>query len=140
MERRSTVLSLVNRAIIIVMASLPLTPSKATETPSLIAELEESYFKKFDAWVAAGGKVETIEAEVGQTCGKLIFMNSSPTEYARYTADKREDFDMYMDMCIKITVNRVHKQDFSANQKMVDAACKYSLPIIAKVCDRAGLK
>jgi hypothetical protein len=73
-------------------------------------QLEEKYFRTLDEWVKKGGPTNEIQGVVVNTCGKLVMLNASLAEKAALSTTQRDEFDHRVDVCVKMTVNRVHPQ------------------------------
>ena len=78
--------------------------------PTISAKLEEGYFATLDKWVERGGPIVEVQGTVIETCGKLVMATASASERLSLTTTRREDFHFRVDVCAKITVNRVHPQ------------------------------
>lgn len=104
-------------------------------------KLEGEYFRRLDDWVKRGGPVREIQDTVIGTCGKLVMVDASAAEKAKFTTTQRGEFDFRVDVCAKMTVNRVHPQPEFGNQKIVASICDESdVVLYKKLCKRSGLR
>jgi hypothetical protein len=113
-------------------------PAEAQQE-EMITQLQELYLTRLDEWATSSKDVKTVQSQVVENCGKLI-MVASPTEASAYIESRRQDFDMYVDICTKMTVNRVHPQPEFSNPKIVKMICDDGLQWQKKLCKRSGLK
>lgn len=98
------------------------------------------YANRLDAWVRAGGSPATIQSEVIGECGQLVMSQSGALQIIKFLTWRRDDFDYYVDLCAKMTVNRVHPQPEFAKRDLLNAYCgPASEPFFQKLCKRSGL-
>jgi len=113
--------------------------------------LEEKYFAELDAWVARGpmfraGEKEdavAIKARVQplvQTCGKLMMATATPQQRAAFLTTERHEWDFRVDVCTKMTVNRLHEQPEFQKPELVQAICNSTIPVFGRLCVRSGLR
>jgi hypothetical protein len=96
-------------------------------------KLFDLYMHRLDAWVSNGGNFKTIQSEVVENCGELIQLS---TFY-------RDEFDFRVDVCAKMTVNRVYKQPEFEKPEIVDTICDDKNPyheLFRRLCRRSGLR
>jgi hypothetical protein len=98
------------------------------------------YLRRLDAWVAGGGSPSEIQSGVIANCGKLILASASAFDNLRYTTISRDDFDFRVDVCAKMTVNRVHKQPEFENEKTIGIICDGQDALFRWLCRRSGLR
>jgi len=67
-----------------------------------------------------------VQQTVVETCGKLIMLTASGAEKAALATTRREDFHFRVDVCTKITVNRVHPQPEFEKKETVTIICDRS--------------
>lgn len=104
-------------------------------------KLEDEYFRRLDDWVRRGGPVQEIQSTVVETCGKLVMLNASTAEKVKLMTTEREEFDFRVDVCTKMTVNRIHPQPEFENPKIVSSICDESNVLLyKKLCKRSGLR
>jgi hypothetical protein len=109
----------------------------------ILMKLEAVYLERLDSWVEAGGDVNTVQNEVVANCGKLFYMHVDPARIPNLSPKEKEDYDMLIDVCTKITVTRVHPQPEFENPKIVKLICAgmaVDHPVISKLCQRARVK
>jgi hypothetical protein len=100
--------------------------------------VENKYFQTLDSWVERGGPIEDVQDTVAATCGKLVMLNASPTERVQLSTVDREKFHFRVDVCTKMTVNRVYSQPEFANRDLVSRICKDAA--FVALCRRSGLR
>lgn len=88
-----------------------------------VRQLEEKYFATLDNWVERGGPISEIQELVVKTCSKLVMLDASPSEKIAFTTTQREEFDFRVDVCTKITVNRVHPQPEFEKKELIKMIC-----------------
>lgn len=107
----------------------------------LIGGLIDRYFKALDQWVAGGGTLGQIQSEVVENCGKLVMLHATEAEQTSFMTTQRDEFDFRVDVCTKITVNRVHPQPEFDNPKITTMICDESqLALFKKLCWKSGLR
>jgi hypothetical protein len=106
----------------------------------VLRSLEESYFGTLDSWVTRGGPTEEWQKSVLDTCGKLVMMGLSPGERLRLATVRRDEYGFRVDVCAKMTANRVHSQPEFLNKKLVAEICDdKQVDLFPKLCARSGL-
>jgi hypothetical protein len=100
--------------------------------------LEDKYFQTLDSWVERRGPIEDIQSTVAATCGKLVMLDATPSERVRLSTTDREEFHFRVDVCTKMTVNRVHPQPEFENRELVSQICKNAA--FRTLCGRSGLR
>lgn len=102
--------------------------------------LFDHYLAGLDTWVQKGGNVATLQADVVETCGKLVMSQSGIFQNFKFLTYARDDLDFYVDVCAKMTVNRVHKQPEFEKPQIVASLCgPSSEAFFRKLCQRSGL-
>jgi hypothetical protein len=101
--------------------------------------MQESYLAALDHWVAKGGNVNAFQSEVVQNCGKLIMLTATREEVAQFLATDQEEFHFRVDVCAKMTANRVHEQPEFKKANLVHQICNQGLPQFKLLCERSGL-
>lgn len=103
--------------------------------------LEERYLKTLDDWVAHGGRFEDVQNTVVWSCGKLVMLTASAREQVGFMASQREEFDLRVDVCTKLTVNRVYQQPEFQKPEIVQLICDQSgVALYTTLCKRSGLR
>jgi len=103
-------------------------------------KLEKVYWSTLDEWVSDGGKVIDVQDTVVKTCGKLVMVTVDAKEKISLSTTDREEFHFRVDVCTKMTVNRVHPQPEFENPDIVNSICKESeVELFKKLCKHTGL-
>jgi hypothetical protein len=101
------------------------------------------YMKRLDAWVGAGGDVKTVQSQVVETCGKLILTQAGAFERIQLLTFYRDEFDFRVDVCLKMTANRLYKQPEFEKPEMVTMICDDPRPyheLFKRLCQRSSLR
>ena len=124
----------------VVVLLLMLAPSLG-HSQTTTETLEERYFRTLDGWVARGGPVNEVQRTVVETCGKLVMLTAPATEKAALATTRREDFDVRVDVCTKMTVNRVHAQPEFEKKETVALICdRNEITLFKKLCTWSKLR
>jgi hypothetical protein len=105
--------------------------------------LFDLYTKRLDAWVSSGGDVKTGQTEVVETCGKLVLSQAGAFERMQLLTFYRAEFDFRVDVCLKMTANRLYKQPEFEKPEMVAMICDDPRPyheLFRRLCQRSGLR
>jgi hypothetical protein len=105
--------------------------------------LFDLYTKRLDAWVSAGGDIKTVESQVLETCGKLVLTQARAFERIQLLIFYRDEFDFRVDVCMKMTANRLYKQPEFEKPEMVTMICDDPRPyheLFKRLCQRSGLR
>ena len=103
--------------------------------------LKERYLRALDRWVAEGGKEAEIQESVIRTCGKLVMVTASAGERLGFVTTQRKEWAYRVDVCAKMTANRVHPQPEFEKVKFVKMICDDSkVQLFRELCVRAGLR
>lgn len=112
-------------------------------TSETSAQLRDLYLSRLDAWVSGGGKPADIQASVVESCGRLVMVTASAAEAASFLKDHREDLDLRVDVCTKLTITRSHPQPEFAKPEIRKIVCE-DMPkeqaVFETLCKRAGLR
>lgn len=109
--------------------------------PTVTEKLEEKYFSTLDDWVKEGGQINEVQSTVVQTCGKLVILTVSDSEKLSLSTTRREDFDFRVDVCVQMTVNRIHPQPQFKKTDIVQRICDNNTVVVfKKLCRRSGLR
>ena len=99
----------------------------------------EFYVHRLDGWVNKGGVLATLQSDVVENCGKLVLSQATPLELGRMITVDRSDFHFRVDVCTKMTVNRVNKQPEFNNEHLVTVTCAGDDELFPRLCARSGL-
>lgn len=100
-----------------------------------------AYYRVLDDWVARGGPVDEVQGTVVATCGKLVLQTATLTEQPTLLTTRRADFDFRVDVCVKMTVHRVHPQPEFDKAEAARILCDESeVGLFKALCGRAGLR
>jgi hypothetical protein len=103
--------------------------------------LELRYYQTLDNWVHRGAPLDQVQDTVVATCGKLVFLTASSSEQRGFVSTDQEEFHFRVDVCMKMTVNRVHPQPEFEDREMVSMICDESgIELFSKLCVRSGLR
>jgi hypothetical protein len=100
--------------------------SAAQGEESATQKMETTYFATLDGWVNRGGPANEIQDTVVQTCGKLVMLTATGPEKLALTTTQRDEFHFRVDVCAKMTVNRVHRQPEFEKKEIVSMICDES--------------
>ncbi len=124
---------------------------EAEKDDPLTRVLEPKYLADLDAWVARGpvfregekvddAAVKARVQPVVETCGKLVMLTATAKEKTAFLTTDRAEFDFRVDVCTKMTVNRLHEQPQFQKPELVRAVCDSSIPVFRRLCVRSGLR
>jgi hypothetical protein len=105
--------------------------------------LFDLYMRKLDMWVSAGGDVTTVQSEVVETCGKMVLTQAGGFERMQLLTFYRDELDFRVDVCTKMTVNRLYVQPEFQKPILVAKICDNSDPyheLFRRLCVRSGLR
>lgn len=112
-------------------------------TSEMSAQLRDLYLSRLDAWVSGGGNPVDVQNGVVENCGRLIMVTASASEAVAFMKERREDLDLRVDVCTKLTVTRAHAQPEFAKPEIRRIVCE-DMPkaqmIFEALCKRAGLR
>jgi hypothetical protein len=89
-------------------------------------KLEAKYIATLDDWVKRGGPVTEVQKTVVETCGKLVMLTAGTLEKTALATTQREEFHFRVDVCTKMTVNRVYPQSEFEKKEIVVMICDES--------------
>ena len=99
-------------------------------------ELEEQYLSALDNWVSDGGNINTIQSIVVGYCGKLVMITVDSEERVALSTTDRDEFYFRVDVCTKLTVNRVYPQPEFEKLETIKTICdKNSAAIFQKLSE-----
>jgi hypothetical protein len=125
----------------VVLFSVTLLSSVAQGEESATQKLEATYFATLDGWVNRGGPVNEMQDTVVQTCGKLVMLTATASEKLALTTTQRDEFHFRVDVCTKMTANRVHPQPEFEKKEIVSMVCDESkLSLFRKLCRHSKLR
>ena len=117
-----------------------LATSTYAERP-VTEQLEEKYFQTLDKWVEHGGPVDEVQDTVVKTCGRLVMLTASNAEKASLSITERDEFHHRVDVCTKMTVNRVYPQPEFKKKEIIKIICDESnINLFTKLCKRYGFR
>jgi len=131
-----------NRPLLVLfLLLLAVFPTLTYAEKSATEQLEEKYFQTLDGWVKKGGPINELQDTVVKTCGKLIMLTASTSEKVALSATQRDEFHHQVDVCTKMTVNRVHPQPEFEKKEIVKMICDESKEdLFKKLCRRYGFR
>ncbi len=138
---RKTASGHMKNIVITVLLSAVLVSSVAQGEESATQKVEATYFSTLDGWVKRGGPVNELQDTVVQTCGKLVLLTVNASEKLALVTTQREEFHIRVDVCTKMTVNRVYPQPEFEKKDIVSTICDDSkASLYRKLCKRSGLR
>jgi hypothetical protein len=114
------------------------TALQAQETAS--QKLEAKYFGTLDEWVKGGGSKDEVQQKVIETCGKLVMLDATTSQKITFMTTDREEFHFRVDVCLKVTANRVYPQPQLQDPKVVKMICESPIVLFRKLCKWAELR
>jgi len=105
--------------------------------------LFDLYMQRLDAWISAGGDIKTVQAEVVETCGKLILTQARWFERMQLMTFYRDELDFRVDVCTKLAANRLYPQPEFQKPELVTMICDDPNPyheLFRRLCRRSGLR
>jgi hypothetical protein len=98
------------------------------------------YTGKLDDWVTRSGSPQQIQSSVVEPCGKIVMSQVGPIEMIRLATIDREEFDFRVDVCVKMTINRLHAQPEFENAELVKSICEGDYDLFRRLCQHSGVK
>jgi hypothetical protein len=98
---------------------------------------------KLDSWVKSGGTVDTVQSKVVETCGNLVLGQAGAIERLQLLTFYGDELDFRIDVCVKMTVNRLYKQPEFEKPELVNMICDDPKPfheLFPRLCSRSGLR
>ena len=131
-----------NRSFASILFVLAMASFVASCEENVVHKVESNYFSTLDGWVSRGGPVNEVQGTVAETCGKLVMATAGGAEKLLLSTTQREEFHFRVDVCVKMTINRVHPQPEFKKKKIVTMICDESkeVPLFGKLCKRSGLR
>jgi hypothetical protein len=105
--------------------------------------LFDLYTRRLDTWVSAGGDAQTVQAQIVENCGKLVMSQPGMIEQFQLMTFYRDEFDFRVDVCVKLTANRVNKQPEFEKPETVALICDDPHPyheLFRRLCRKSGLR
>ena len=96
---------------------------------------------RLDAWVAKPDP-KAVQTVV-ENCGQLVMAQAGWFERIQLMTYLRDELDFRVDVCTKITANRVSKQPEFDNPEIVKMICWDPHPyhrVFVRLCEHAGLR
>lgn len=105
---------------------------------SALRSLEEKYFTALDGWFARGAPTSELEM-VAQTCGKLAMVGLGFREAILLSTVDGDEYRFRVDVCVKMTANRVYPQPEFRDAKMGLTHLRWKTDgPFPKLCVRSG--
>ena len=102
--------------------------------------MENEYLSRLDDWVASGGDFVSLQDEVVANCGKLVMVAASETERQAFLGANQQEFDLRLEICTGITLNRIRPQPAFTQPELVALICDGDNRLYARLCGRSGLR
>ena len=106
-------------------------------------KLFDIYTGRLDAWVKNGGQIEVVQKQVVESCGMLVWTQARAFERLQLMTIYRDEFDFRVDVCTKMTVNRIHKQPEFEKPQIITLICDDTNPyheLFGRLCRKSGLR
>lgn len=106
-------------------------------------KLFDFYMQRLDGWVEAGGDPQTVEAVVIESCGRLVMSQAGWFERVQLATTYRDEYAFRLDVCTKMTVNRLYKQPELEEPELVRMICGDTHPyheLLVRLCKHDGLR
>ena len=127
--------------LLLIFLFLGVTVTVAHAEKSATEQLEEKYFQTLDGWVKRGGPMNELQDTVVKTCGKLVMLTASNSEKVSLSTTQKDEFHHRVDVCTKMTVNRVHPQPEFEKKEIIRTFCDESKEnLFKKLCKRYGFR
>lgn len=127
--------------IVLVGVIFVLLTFAVVHTEPFASKLEETYFQRLDEWARGKGAIEEVNTVIVPTCGRLVTVLSTTAENVGFLSTHRDDWDFRIDVCAKMTANRVHHQPEFEKPETVEMICDQSkVELFTKLCRRSGLR
>jgi hypothetical protein len=104
------------------------------ETTFFSERLFTLYAGRLDSWVASGAPPASFQSDVVKNCGKLTLTQAGFFGYMSLSTFQRDELDFRVDVCSKMTVNRVYKQPEFENPTNLRLICEGSQPLFKRFC------
>jgi hypothetical protein len=95
---------------------------------------------RLDDWTNKGAVVSLVQAQVVEPCGMLVLTQAGAIDRIKLMTTSRDEFDFRVDVCTKMTVNRVYKQPEFEKPETVALICDGSNELFRRLCQRSGLR
>lgn len=134
--------NIMNRPLLVLfLLLLSVFPTLTYAQKSATEQLEEQYFQALDGWVKKGGPISELQGTVVKTCGKLVMLTANTSEKILLSTAQRDEFHHRVDVCTKMTVNRVHPQPEFETKEIVRMICDESKEdLFRKLCRQYGFR
>jgi hypothetical protein len=100
------------------------------------------YMHRLDSWITNGGDAKTVQSELVESCGRLVLTQAGSVERLQLLTFYRDEFDFRVDVCVKITANRLSKQPEFEKPEMVALICNDTHSyheLFRRLCEHADL-
>jgi hypothetical protein len=71
---------------------------------------------------------------------QLIMVTATAQQRVTFQTTERGEFDFRLDVCSKMTINRLHEQPQFQKPELVQQICNSTIPVFRELCVRSGLK
>jgi hypothetical protein len=125
--------------VTVVASTILITVTLAVFRDSLF----DLYMRRLDSWASIGGDARTVQSELVETCGRLVLTQAGGFERMEFLTFARDEFDFRVDVCVKITANRLYKQPEFEKPEIVMLICDDPRPtheLFRRLCYRSGLR
>lgn len=105
-------------------------------------QLEDRYLRVLDRWATSGAVMNNFQQQVVATCGKFVVADAGWFERLELSTFYRSEFDFRVNVCVKMTANKVYPQPEFSNVALVTMICENPGPehqLFGKLCRRDGL-
>ena len=111
-----------------------------THVEPLASKFERFEFEKLDKWVSERKSIEEVNTVVLPICGKIVSALSTISENVDFFSINRDEWDLRVNVCVQMTVNRVYPQPYF--QKLENIEKKMCRPdghrFFTTMCRRSG--
>lgn len=100
------------------------------------------YAQQLNAWVADGGDVKAVQSQVVEACSKLVISQAGLIEQLILITFYSDEFDYRVDICTKMTVNRLYEQSAFSKPDLVNMICEEPIyhGLFQRLCQMSGLR
>jgi hypothetical protein len=137
-------MKIIGRVVVIAVAIIAVVFIAGT---LLISALRDSFFnlnmEKLDSWVKNGGSTNTLTEDLAAPCSNLVLSQAGPLERLELLFIFRDELDFRIDVCAKMTANRLYKQPEFEKPEIVNMICDDPKPfheLFRRLCRRSGLR
>ncbi len=113
-------------------------PAVAQDNPGVV--MERHLLGQLDTWVAEGGDLSQVANTLAPTCSQLAVLIATEAERDGFLNTNREEYNLRVDVCTKITMHRVHPQPEFGDPRMMSLVCDRGLPLYQRLCRQGGFR